>query len=107
MTQAMAPAISQQLEEDERPLSARSVVASILLGTRPPELPGRLLVRAGELFGITEGTTRVALSRMVASGELEATGDGRYRLAGRLLERRARQDESRQPPARRWNGDWI
>jgi phenylacetic acid degradation operon negative regulatory protein len=93
--------------QDERPLSARSVVASILLGTRPPELPGRLLVRAGALFDIAEGTVRVALSRMVAAGELQATGDGRYRLAGPLLSRRARQDQSRNPPSVAWDGTWI
>ena len=54
------------------PLSARSVVASTLLGMHPPVLPARLLVRSGELFGIAEGTTRTAISRMVAAGELEA-----------------------------------
>ena len=78
----------------ERPLSARSVVASTLLGMRPPRLPTQILVRSGSLFGIAEGTTRVALSRMVAAGELEPDGDG-YRLGGPLLTRQARQDLSR------------
>lgn len=89
----------------ERPLTARNVVASTLLGVRPPELPGRVLVRSGELFGIAEGTTRVALSRMVAAGELEADG-GRYRLTGRLLARQARQGESRAGATRAWDGGW-
>jgi phenylacetic acid degradation operon negative regulatory protein len=89
----------------EPPLTARSIVASTLLGTRPPELPSWALVKAGEIFGIAEGTTRVALSRMVAAGEL-AADDGRYRLAGRLLDRLARQDASRRPPLRRWDGSW-
>jgi phenylacetic acid degradation operon negative regulatory protein len=88
------------------PLSARSVVASTLLGVDPPVLPGRLLVRAGELFGIAEGTTRVALSRLVAAGELQAE-DGRYRLVGPLLERQTRQSASRHPRVRRWSGDWV
>ena len=43
-----------------RALTARSVVASTLLGMSPPRLSSQLLVRSGELFGITEGTTRVA-----------------------------------------------
>jgi phenylacetic acid degradation operon negative regulatory protein len=89
----------------ERPLTARNVVASTLLGVRPPELSARVLVRSGELFGIAEGTTRVALSRMVAAGELEADG-GRYRLTGRLLGRQARQDESRAGATRAWRGGW-
>jgi phenylacetic acid degradation operon negative regulatory protein len=90
-----------------RPLTARSVVASTLLGVDPPVLPVRVLVRSGELFGIAEGTTRVALSRMVAAGELVADGDGRYRLAGHLLERQRRQRESRRAPGRAsWRGEW-
>jgi phenylacetic acid degradation operon negative regulatory protein len=90
----------------ERALTARSVVASVLLGTEPPELPARLLVRSGELFGIAEGTTRVALSRMVSAGEVEAAGDGRYRLSGHLMARRARQDQARRPQLRGWDGSW-
>lgn len=89
----------------ERPLSARSVVLSTLLGMRPPRLPTRILVRSGALFGIAEGTTRVALSRMVAADELVADGDG-YALAGRLLVRQARQDLSRSGTTRAWRGAW-
>ena len=49
-----------------RPLTARGVIASTLIGTNPPLLSARRLVRVGELFGINAGTIRVALSRMVA-----------------------------------------
>jgi phenylacetic acid degradation operon negative regulatory protein len=90
-----------------RGLTARSIVASTLLGTNPPRLPARVLVRAGELFGISEGTTRVALSRMVANGEL-ATDGGWYELAGRpLLARQARQEASRAASTRGWDGSWV
>jgi phenylacetic acid degradation operon negative regulatory protein len=89
-----------------RPLTARSVIGSTLLGVHPPELSSRLLVRSGELFGISEGTTRTALSRMVASGELEADG-GSYRLAGPLLARQARQDASRRADRFTWDGAWA
>ncbi len=92
---------------DGRALTARSVVASTLLGMSPPRLSSQLLVRSGELFGIAEGTTRVALSRMVGAGELEPDG-GAYRLAGHLLARQARQEASRRGIVDddRWNGDW-
>jgi len=93
-------------ERNDRPFTARSVIASTLLGMSPPRLPTLLLVRSGELFGITAGTTRVALSRMVASGELEADGTG-YRLAGRLLDRQARQGASRSAEIRPWDGSWA
>lgn len=90
---------------EARPLTARSVIASTLLGMHPPRLSSQLLVRSGELFGINEGTTRTAISRMVATGELEAD-DGAYRLAGSLLARQARQDASRRAERRAWDGDW-
>ena len=96
------PAIANLL----RPLSARSLVASALLGTHPPALPGRLLVAMGERFGISDGTTRVALSRMVERGEL-SNDDGVYALAGPLLERQERQDRSRRTePTQRLDGTW-
>ena len=89
----------------KRPLTARSVVASTLLGTHPPRMATRLLVRTGELFGISESATRVAISRMVNNGELLADGNG-YRLAGALLDRQARQDTSQQAELGPWDGHW-
>jgi phenylacetic acid degradation operon negative regulatory protein len=89
-----------------RPLSARSVVASVLLGTHPPRLSAAALVELCGRFGITGGTTRVALSRMVAAGELAAE-DGHYRLIGEgLLFRQRTQDDALDPPAQPWTGDW-
>lgn len=87
------------------PLPARSVLASVLLGTDPPWLPTPLLVRTTALFGISEGATRTALSRMVSAGE--AVGeDGGYRLAGRLVDRQARQAASRRAETLPWDGRW-
>lgn len=88
-----------------RPLTARSVVLSTLLGSHPPRLPARYLVRVGELFGVAEGTIRVALSRMVTAGDLVQI-NGAYGLTERLLQRQRRQDESRAPRTRPWHGEW-
>jgi phenylacetic acid degradation operon negative regulatory protein len=88
-----------------RPLTARSAVLSTLLGAHPPRLPARSLVKVGELFGIAEGTIRVALSRMVAAGDLVQEG-GDYALTSRLAQRQARQDASRTPAVRPWSGEW-
>lgn len=88
-----------------RPLTARSAVLSTLLGAHPPRLPARSLVRVGELFGIAEGTIRVALSRMVAAGDLTQV-NGDYQLTRRLRDRQARQDQSRAPSVRSWDGEW-
>lgn len=88
-----------------RPLSARSVVLSLLLGAHPPELAVRDLVTVGEHFGIAEPTLRVALTRMVAAGDLDRT-DATYRLSARMLERQRRQDVALEPDRVEWAGDW-
>lgn len=87
--------------DEERPLTARSVIASTLLGVRPPRMATRHLVGACGLFGISDGTARVAISRMVRAGELVAD-DGGYALTGPLLDRSARQDLSAQASTRSW-----
>jgi phenylacetic acid degradation operon negative regulatory protein len=90
-----------------KPLTARSVILSVLLGTDPPRLPVSLLVGTTALFGIAEGTTRTALSRMTAAGELRAD-DGWYEIsAPRLLDRQSRQSQSRRGAPPTWDGTWI
>ncbi len=88
-----------------RPLGARSVMASLLLGMDPPRLRGALLVRWCGLFQITEGTSRVALSRMVATGDLTIS-EGVYELAGGLRSRRLDQEWSLDPGLRTWRDRW-
>jgi phenylacetic acid degradation operon negative regulatory protein len=89
------------------PLTARSVLASALLGEDPPELPVSHLIHLASLFGINENRARVALSRMASAGEVETDGSGRYRLAGHLLDRQGRQTSSRQGRVRPWDGRWC
>ena len=90
-----------------RPLTARSIIASTLLGTHPPRMSVGVLVRSCALFGVRENAARVALTRMVAAGEL-TTDNGRYALVGRLRDRQLRQDRSRRgiDPGASWDGTW-
>jgi len=90
----------------DRPLSARSVLATALLGSDLGRLTVGELVTVAALFGISAGAARTCLWRMVSNGELTSE-DGHYALAGRLLERRERVDEaSRIDGAARWDGTW-
>lgn len=88
-----------------RPLSARSLALSVMLGSHPPEMPAGALVDLAELFGIAGGTMRTAMSRSVAGGEVTAR-DGSYRLTTRLLERQRAQDTGRRPPPEPWDRRW-
>jgi phenylacetic acid degradation operon negative regulatory protein len=58
------------------------------------------------LFGVAEGTARVALSRMVDRGELAAV-DGIYELSGHLRGRQPSQDWSLAPEVGEWSGEWL
>ena len=105
------PVVPQSRVSDligNRPLSARSVLASALLGSEQARLSVGELVAMASLFGISDGAARTCLWRMVSNGEL-TTGDGSYALAGHLLERRERVDEASRvddAAAHRWDGTW-
>jgi phenylacetic acid degradation operon negative regulatory protein len=101
--EAAAEAANELLE---RPLAARSLVLSLLLGRHPASAPVAVLVRWCGLFGVGPTAARVALSRMVDRGELTAA-DGHYALAGRLAERQADQDRALAPALRAWDGGWL
>lgn len=103
----MPRAVAPLQEDEERPLTARSVLASTLLGADPPALPVAQLVHVAGLFGINENRARVALSRMVATAEAITEGNGVYRLAGHLLERQQRQATSRAGRRGPWSGEWL
>ncbi|BBX09806.1 hypothetical protein MAIC_46090 [Mycolicibacterium aichiense] len=87
-------------------MTARSVVLSVLLGAHPAWATSAELLRLTSDFGIREQTLRVALTRMVAAGDLVRSDDG-YRLSDRLLTRQRRQDDALHPRMRDWNGDWV
>lgn len=92
----------------DRPLSARSVLATALLGADQPHLTVGELVAVASLFGISDGAARTCLWRMVSNGELTSE-EGTYALAGGLLERRQRVDEASRlddDAASPWDGTW-
>ncbi|MBB3605423.1 phenylacetic acid degradation operon negative regulatory protein [Mycolicibacterium sp. BK556] len=94
----MAPSLSK--------MTARSVVLSVLLGAHPAWATSAELLQLTSDFGIREQTMRVALTRMVAAGDLVRSDDG-YRLSDRLLDRQRRQDDALYPRTRDWDGSWI
>ena len=88
-----------------RPVSARSTLLSLLLGTEGATRSAVDLIAAMEVLEVSESTTRVALSRMVAAGDLVRTG-GDYSLSERLLQRQSELDAVHAPSTRTWRGTW-
>ena len=94
--------------DNSRPLNARSLALSALLGTHPPVLSAGALVALAELFGISGGTMRTALSRLAAAGDV-VVDDARYSLAPRLVARQASQDAGRRASLTKaddWDRRW-
>lgn len=103
---------SRNIESVEmRPLSTRSLLLSVLLGSHPPRLPLSALVAFCGLFAVRPGTVRTALSRMTAAGEVEQVerpdGSAAYEVAGPLLDRQRQQDVGRSAATVEWDGRWI
>ncbi|MFD4180947.1 PaaX family transcriptional regulator C-terminal domain-containing protein [Rhodococcus sp. NPDC058514] len=93
------------LAELTPPMTARSVVLSLLLGTRPARMSGREIIRIGELVGIAPSTTRAALSRMVAAGDL-VSANSMYLLGARHLDRQVLQEALVNPRRVPFDGRW-
>lgn len=87
-------------------MTARSVLLSVLLGSHPAWASAAELIRLTTEFGLKESTVRVALTRLVSSGDLIRSADG-YRLSERLLARQRRQDDAMHPGVRMWDGNWT
>ncbi|MFC4376344.1 PaaX domain-containing protein, C- domain protein [Nocardia halotolerans] len=85
-----------------RPVSARSAVLRILIAADSPTMTSSEICAAATAVGYPETTVRVAVSRMVAAGELEREHRA-YTLDPAL---RARRAELAAPPVRPWDGDW-
>jgi phenylacetic acid degradation operon negative regulatory protein len=91
--------------DEPQPLNARSLALSALLGTHPPVLSASALVALAELFGISGGAMRTALSRLATAGDV-IVDDARYSLAPRLVARQASQDVGRQSSPVDAEGRW-
>lgn len=87
------------------PLPARSVVLSLMLGAHPDRMRTADIITAGEYFGISAATMRVALSRAATAGDVVRV-DGGYELSARLRTRQRHQDEGVEDIGSAWDGTW-
>lgn len=85
-----------------RPVSARSAVIRILIAADSPTTTSSEICAATTAVGYPETTVRVAVSRMVAAGEL--TREHRAYILDPAL--RARRTDLAAPLVRSWDGEW-
>lgn len=86
-------------------LSARSVALSVLLGVPLGRLSVQDILRTGDMCGVAPATMRVALSRLVAAGELTVS-EGVYSLSPAHLGRHQAQQHALEPSTHAWDGSW-
>jgi phenylacetic acid degradation operon negative regulatory protein len=87
----------------------KSVVLDILSTLQNRSAPVRLLVAAGEIFDIDSNATRVAITRLLASGLIERDERGAYRTgaAAAPVVSRLNTWRSMEQRTRDWDGSWI
>lgn len=89
--------------------SPKSLILDLLATLKQGSMPVGALVEAGELFGLAANAIRVAVARLLASGEIARDERGRYRLGttGEAVPRRAGSWKDADKRVRRWGGGWI
>ena len=88
---------------------ARELLLRLLLVADDGVLSSAEAVRGCSLFGITENTARVALTRLVAAGLVEPVERGAYRLGqqGRTLRADIAAWREAGQRLRPWSGAWV
>lgn len=88
-------------------VSARSAILTLMLASDDEAaFPDQDILAMTRAVGVSEPTARVALSRMVAAGDVSRQRDGAYSLSDRLLVRRRLQRQRLDPAVTSWDGDW-
>ena len=89
--------------------TARSFLLDLLSTLRRGTMPVSALVESAGLFGIAENSVRVALTRLLAAGQVERDARGRYRLgeAARAVEQRVTSWRDVERRLRSWDGSWV
>ena len=89
--------------------NARGFVLDLLSTLRRGAMPVRALVESAALFGIAEGSVRVALTRLLGEGLVERDDPGLYRLgaAAAPVQRRVAAWRDLDAGLRPWSGGWL
>ncbi|UJR86259.1 Hypothetical protein I5071_83410 [Sandaracinus amylolyticus] len=91
------------------PPNPRDLILKLLLGAEGASFSARDAVAACALFGIRENNARVALVRLSATGMIEGTGRGAYRIgpSSSDLAEEVRAWRTAESRVRKWSGAWL
>lgn len=91
------------------PISARALLLRLMSVPRHRPLHVSEAVKSGAVFGIVENSIRVALTRLLKDGLIEATERGLYHLSakGRQLGEVVSNWRGVEDQIRDWQGDWL
>jgi phenylacetic acid degradation operon negative regulatory protein len=89
--------------------TAKSLLLELLVASADHDLPVRVAIAAGALFGISENNVRVAFARLSSQGLIEAADRGAYRLtdAAGDLAREVAGWRSAEESVRAWHGAYV
>lgn len=92
-----------------RKLSAKNLILDLLRASAPEPLSVKWLVDVGELFGFTENSVRVNITRLLAKDILEQDERGLYRFgdSSSSLLGWVNQWKVGERRARTWEGGWL
>lgn len=92
-----------------RKLSAKNLILDLLRAAAPEPLSVKSLVDVGELFGFTENSVRVNVTRLLAKDILEQDDRGLYRFgdSSSSLLSWVNQWKTGEKRTRTWDGDWL
>jgi phenylacetic acid degradation operon negative regulatory protein len=90
-------------------MTAKKLVLSLMSVTDHERQPAANLVASGEVFGIEPTAMRMAITRLVKEGILDAVDRGIYTTgpAGHALRTRIASWETAMAEIRPWLGDWL
>lgn len=93
----------------DRPITAKTLVLSMLQASRNQAMPVKTLILIGELFGFSGNRIRVCTARLLQEGTIQSDGRGLYQLSSKAARvsryiDRWWQGENR---LKHWSGDWL
>ncbi len=90
-------------------ITPKSVIVGMIQAADNRAMPVKIIVSAGKIFGFTENTVRVAITRMLREGSIESDERSLYRLSGskKTFSRYIGSWKRGEQRLRTWEGCWI